>query len=55
MGVDLQKRKALALNPYECLIINLFIASPLKAVLNWILWMPGHVDTMNTMQLRLDN
>ena len=51
MGVHLQKRKALALNLYECLIINLFIAGPLKAVLLLILWLLGYVLTVNTVKL----
>lgn len=55
MGVDLQKSRALALNLYELLIINLFVASPLKAVLNLILGIFGCMDTMNTKELRSDS
>lgn len=51
MGVHLQKRKALALNLHEWLIINLFIASPLKAVLRLSLWLLGYVVTVNTVKL----
>lgn len=45
--------KALALYLYESLIINLFVASLLKAVLNLILWILAYMDTVATVELRL--
>lgn len=45
--------KVLALYLYEFLIINLFVASLLKAVLNLILWILAYMDTVATVELRL--